>query len=52
VRVIDGFVNGVGRLVELKSEVLRLFQTGYVRNYALSMLLGGVIIIICSLILL
>jgi len=49
-RVIDGFVNGVGRLVELKSEVLRLFQTGYVRNYALSMLLGGVIIIICSLI--
>ena len=50
VRVIDGFVNGVGRLVELKSEVLRLFQTGYVRNYALSMLLGGVIIIICSLI--
>lgn len=52
VRVIDGFVNGVGRLVELKSEVLRLFQTGYVRNYALSMLFGGVIIIICSLILL
>ncbi|MEE9259622.1 MAG: NADH-quinone oxidoreductase subunit L [Candidatus Scalindua sediminis] len=52
VRVIDGFVNGVGRLVELKSEVLRLFQTGYVRNYALSMLFGGVIIIICSLIIL
>ncbi len=50
VRVIDGFVNGVGRLVELKSEILRLFQTGYVRNYALSMLLGGVIIIVCSLI--
>ncbi|MFQ5714648.1 MAG: NADH-quinone oxidoreductase subunit L [Candidatus Scalinduaceae bacterium] len=49
-RVIDGFVNGVGRLIELKSEILRLFQTGYVRNYALSMLLGGVIIIICSLI--
>jgi NADH-quinone oxidoreductase subunit L len=49
VKVIDGFVNGVGRLVELKSEVLRLFQTGYVRNYALSMLLGGVIIIVCAL---
>jgi len=49
-KVIDGFVNGVGRLVELKSEVLRLFQTGYVRNYALSMLLGGVVIIVCALI--
>ncbi|MEE9604382.1 MAG: NADH-quinone oxidoreductase subunit L [Candidatus Scalindua sp.] len=49
VKVIDGFVNGVGRLVELKSEVLRLFQTGYVRNYALSMLFGGVVIIVCAL---
>ncbi|MDR4498888.1 MAG: NADH-quinone oxidoreductase subunit L [Candidatus Scalindua sp.] len=49
VRIIDGFVNGVARFVELKSEVLRLFQTGFVRNYALSMLLGGIIIIICAL---
>ena len=49
VRIIDGFVNGVARLVELNSEVLRLFQTGFVRNYALSMLLGGIIIIICAL---
>ena len=49
-RVIDGFVNGIARLVELKSEILRLFQTGYVRNYALSMVFGGVIIIICALV--
>lgn len=49
VKVIDGFVNAVGRIVELQSEVLRLFQTGYIRNYALSMLLGGVIIVVCSL---
>ncbi len=52
VKVIDGFVNGVARLVELKSEALRLFQTGFVRNYALSMLFGGIVIIICALFLL
>ncbi|MFQ5964623.1 MAG: NADH-quinone oxidoreductase subunit L [Candidatus Scalinduaceae bacterium] len=49
VRIIDGSVNGVARIVEFISKVLRLFQTGYVRSYALSMLLGGVIIIVCSL---
>jgi len=49
VRIIDGFVNGVARFVELNSEVLRLFQTGFVRNYSLSMLLGGIVIIICAL---
>jgi len=52
VRIIDGFVNAIARIVELKGEVLKLFQTGYVRNYAFSILLGGVIIIVCSLILL
>ena len=52
VKIIDGFVNAIARIVELKGEVLKLFQTGYVRNYALSILLGGVIIIVCSLILL
>lgn len=52
VKIIDGFVNAVARIVELNSEVLKLFQTGYVRNYALSILLGGVIIIVCSLLLL
>ncbi|MDR4506453.1 MAG: NADH-quinone oxidoreductase subunit L [Candidatus Scalindua sp.] len=52
VRIIDGFVNGVARLVKLNGEALRLFQTGFVRNYALSMLLGGIIIIIFALFLL
>jgi NADH-quinone oxidoreductase subunit L len=52
VKIIDGFVNAIARIVELKGEVLKLFQTGYVRNYALSILLGGVIIIVCSLVLL
>ena len=48
VRIIDGFVNAVGRLTILKGEVLKLSQTGFVRNYALSIMLGGIIIIICS----
>ncbi len=48
VKIIDGFVNAVGRLTVLKSEVLRLFQTGFVRNYAFSIMLGGIIIIVCS----
>jgi NADH:ubiquinone oxidoreductase subunit 5 (subunit L)/multisubunit Na+/H+ antiporter MnhA subunit len=48
VRIIDGFVNAVGRLTILKGEVLKLSQTGLVRNYALSIMLGGIIIIICS----
>ncbi len=48
VRIIDGFVNSVARLTILKGEVLKLFQTGFVRNYALSILLGGIIIIVCS----
>ncbi len=48
VRVIDGFVNAVARLTILKGEVLRLFQTGFVRNYAFSILLGGIIILVCS----
>lgn len=48
VEIIDGFVNAVARLTILKGEVLRLFQTGFIRNYALSILLGGIIIIVCS----
>lgn len=48
VKVIDGFVNAVGRLTVLKGEVLKLFQTGLVRNYAFSIMLGGIIIIVCS----
>ncbi len=48
VQIIDGFVNAIGRLTILKGEVLKIFQTGFVRNYALSIMLGGVIIIVCS----
>jgi NADH-quinone oxidoreductase subunit L len=43
--VIDGAVNGSGRLVARASAGLRKMQTGYVRNYALVML-GGVVLVI------
>ncbi|MFQ5340286.1 MAG: NADH-quinone oxidoreductase subunit L, partial [Anaerolineae bacterium] len=43
--VIDAAVNGVGRLVRWAGGELRQVQTGYVRNYALSFLLGVVIIV-------
>jgi NADH-quinone oxidoreductase subunit L len=43
--IIDGVVNGLARLVERISAQLRQIQTGYVRNYALSVLLGVVIIV-------
>ena len=45
VRVIDGAVNGVGETVGGGSEVLRRVQTGSVRTYAASLLLGVVLIL-------
>ena len=43
-RVIDGLVVGVGRAVAWSAEGLRRVQTGYVRNYGATFLLGVVII--------
>jgi len=43
--VLDGAVNGVGRAVVEWAQGLRRLQTGYVVNYALTMLLGAVAII-------
>ena len=45
VRIIDGTVNGVGQLVAGFSESLRRVQTGSVRAYAASLLLGAVAIL-------
>jgi NADH-quinone oxidoreductase subunit L len=42
---IDGTVNGVGRLVVTWAQGLRRLQTGFVMNYALTMLLGAVVIV-------
>ncbi|HEX2236397.1 MAG TPA: NADH-quinone oxidoreductase subunit L [Actinomycetota bacterium] len=43
-RLIDGIVNGTGRLVAGASEGLRRWQTGYVRSYGATFLLGVVVI--------
>jgi NADH-quinone oxidoreductase subunit L len=43
--LIDGAVNGAGRLTVLASKGLRLAQTGYVQNYALGILAGAVAVL-------
>jgi NADH-quinone oxidoreductase subunit L len=44
-RVIDGSVNGVGDIVSGGSELLRRMQSGSVRVYAASVMLGVVVIL-------
>jgi NADH-quinone oxidoreductase subunit L len=43
--VVDGAVNGVGALNNKFSNILKRFQSGYVYNYALSIVIGIVILI-------
>jgi len=47
--IIDGAVNGVGWLVRQFSSRLRTVQTGYVRTYAVALLIGVVAIIVIML---
>ena len=42
--VVDGLVNGVGKLVNYSSRQLRLLQSGQVGSYVLLMVLSMVII--------
>jgi NADH-quinone oxidoreductase subunit L len=42
---LDGSVNALGNLVARTSEWLRGFQTGFARNYALSMLAGAALVV-------
>jgi len=44
--LIDGVVNGVGRLIRAFSSRLRRIQTGYVRTYAITVLIGVVFVIV------
>ena len=44
-RVIDGFANGLGTVTKGASQRLRVLQTGYVRNYALAVLVGGLLVL-------
>jgi NADH-quinone oxidoreductase subunit L len=43
--VIDGAVNGTGRLIAWTSGRLRTIQTGFVRSYALMMLVGVAVVV-------
>ncbi|HEX8832565.1 MAG TPA: hypothetical protein VF719_00105, partial [Abditibacteriaceae bacterium] len=44
-KIIDGIVNGVGLFVGQISVAMRLTQTSFVRNYALAMALGAIVVI-------
>jgi len=45
VKIIDGLVNGIASVMRQGSTRLRLVETGVVQNYALSILIGVVILI-------
>ena len=45
VKVIDGLVNGLARMMTGTSGLLRRIQTGVVQNYAMAIVLGVVVII-------
>ena len=49
VRIIDGIVNGCAWVVGAVGQLVRPLQTGFVRNYALYLLLGVVILMIYNL---
>jgi len=42
---VDGAVNGVGTIMETTGQVLKLFHSGFVRNYALFYLAGAALIV-------
>jgi NADH-quinone oxidoreductase subunit L len=44
-RVVDGLVNATAFTADMTGEVMRLMQTGYVRNYALGFFAGAVVIL-------
>ena len=41
---IDRIVNGVGRIVRLDGEFLSALQTGYARTYALTLVVGAIVV--------
>ena len=44
-KIIDGAVNGVARLFRSTGGIVRKVQTGYVRNYALGIMAGLVLLL-------
>jgi NADH-quinone oxidoreductase subunit L len=49
VKFIDGIVNGLGALAMGLGGLFRKIQTGYVRNYAMAMTFGGLLILAIAL---
>jgi NADH-quinone oxidoreductase subunit L len=47
--VIDGIVNGVGRLVQYGSRQIRLLQSGQVGGYVLLMVIGILVLFLVEL---
>ena len=45
VKVIDGIVNGLAKIVGALSSALRYTQTGLFQNYALTMVFGTVVLV-------
>ena len=45
IRIVDGLVNGLARLVDLLSGQLRKIQTGIAQNYAILMVIGMLVIL-------
>ena len=43
--IIDGAVNGVGAIVRGSGDRIRRLQTGYVRNYALGVAVGAILLV-------
>ncbi|HEY3331601.1 MAG TPA: NADH-quinone oxidoreductase subunit L [Capsulimonadaceae bacterium] len=48
-KVIDGVVMGAGWLATQVGAIFRTWQTGYVRNYAFTILIGAVIVVVAVL---
>ena len=46
VAIIDGIVNGVARVVGWFSGVIRYIQSGFVQSYAVSVVLGTVVLLV------
>jgi NADH-quinone oxidoreductase subunit L len=43
--VLDGAVNGVGKIALFTGSRVRRLQTGYIRNYALGLAAGVVVLV-------
>jgi NADH-quinone oxidoreductase subunit L len=43
--IVDFAVDGIGKLMRMTSSRLRVIQTGFVRNYALGILFGAVLVV-------